>query len=713
MMRKRLPPRATSGPSVLVTALWLALLVAAGAASPARAASGARTVIYHGYRVVVPGSWPVVNLAADPSACVRFDRHALYLGVPSADERCPAHAVGRTEAILIEPLTARAARSPTGGEAIPPSASLGADATQFAVPSAGVVVTATWSADRTRLRRALARRLRAAGQAGLRAGLQAHRSPRVQAHPAALASGLGFDTCSAPSATAMSAWSASPYRAVGVYIGGINSACAQPNLTASWVSVEMAAGWQLIPTYVGLQGADACEGTCATIVPAQASAEGAAAADDAVRDAQSIGIPPGNPIYDDMEPFSASSASTAAVLAFLSAWSAELHNDGYVAGVYGSADSVITDLVGELGASFEEPDDIWIADWNGLQSTSDGVVPATAWAGQQRLHQYEGGHNETHGAVTLNIDSDDLDGATAGAGGATTLPNGAFLSDAGSVYRIAGGVPLPITNCAAIPGGCGTPVAVSSLSAYSSTIAAGTLLQQLDSSGGGYLSAVGGSIVPISSCSGADAPICAAPSVTVNDASITAYDANHPTIANGTAVESLDNGPRAYWVAAGGTLLQVTTCAGPDAAVCAGAVQLPYQTIVSYDQQHPAIANGTVLHDLDEGRGGYFLIAGGSVRAVASCTGTGAVICAEPSVLLPYATISIYAAAHPPPCVVPNLRRLTLAQVRRALAQASCRLGRVHQPRHVPRHHILRVVSQSPRAQTTLAADAQVAVTLQ
>ena len=354
-----------------------------------------------------------------------------------------------------------------------------------------------------------------------------------------------------------------------------------------------------------------------------------------------------------------------------------------MAGVYGSADSAITDLVGELGASFEEPDDIWIADWNGLRSTSRRrrarlpTGPASSACTSTRAAT-----TRPMAAVTLNIDSDDLDGAAAGAGGATTLPNGAFLSDAGSVYRIAGGVPLPITNCTAIPGGCGTPVAVSSLSAYSSTIAAGTLLEQLDSSGGGYLSAVGGSIVPISSCSGADAPICAAPSVTVNDASITAYDANHPTIANGTAVESLDNGPRAYWVAAGGTLLPVTTCTGPDAAVCAGAVQLPYQTIVSYDRQHPAIANGTVLHELDEGRGGYFLIAAGSVRAVASCTGAGAVICAEPSVLLPYATISSYAAAHPPPCVVPNLRRLTLAQVRRALAQASCRLGRVRQPRH-------------------------------
>ena len=35
----------------------------------------------------------------------------------------------------------------------------------------------------------------------------------------------------------MSKWKASsPYTSVGVYIGGANRGCAQPNLTTSWVS---------------------------------------------------------------------------------------------------------------------------------------------------------------------------------------------------------------------------------------------------------------------------------------------------------------------------------------------------------------------------------------------------------------------------------------------------------------------------------------------
>ena len=55
---------------------------------------------------------------------------------------------------------------------------------------------------------------------------------------ATLYTGLGFDVCSTPSTSAMSAWSSSPFRAVGIYIGGANAACAQPNLSASWVAQD-------------------------------------------------------------------------------------------------------------------------------------------------------------------------------------------------------------------------------------------------------------------------------------------------------------------------------------------------------------------------------------------------------------------------------------------------------------------------------------------
>jgi hypothetical protein len=224
--------------------------------------------------------------------------------------------------------------------------------------------------------------------------------------------GLGFDVCAAPSEGQMSAWLSSPYRATGIYLGGVNSACAQSNLTAGWVSKEVAAGWHLIPTYVGLQAPGACGGLCVAINPSKAAAEGKAAADDAVSQARRLGVAAGNPIYDDMEAYTPGPTNTRAVLTFLSAWTSELHAAGYVASVYGSGASGMTDLVHSLGSGIAEPDDLWIADWNGQKTTSDPFVPAGDWNDHQRLHQYGPPNYETYGGVTLDVDNDYLDGST-------------------------------------------------------------------------------------------------------------------------------------------------------------------------------------------------------------------------------------------------------------------------------------------------------------
>ena len=63
-------------------------------------ASGLRTVTYQGVSFDVPADWPVYDLAADPSTCVRFDVHAVYLGHPGADMVCPSGIVGRADAVL-------------------------------------------------------------------------------------------------------------------------------------------------------------------------------------------------------------------------------------------------------------------------------------------------------------------------------------------------------------------------------------------------------------------------------------------------------------------------------------------------------------------------------------------------------------------------------------------------------------------------------------
>lgn len=64
--------------------------------------AGFKVVRFAGYTIKVPASWPVYRLDRDPSRCVRYDRHAVYLGQPGANQQCPAHLVGHTATISIE-----------------------------------------------------------------------------------------------------------------------------------------------------------------------------------------------------------------------------------------------------------------------------------------------------------------------------------------------------------------------------------------------------------------------------------------------------------------------------------------------------------------------------------------------------------------------------------------------------------------------------------
>lgn len=222
--------------------------------------------------------------------------------------------------------------------------------------------------------------------------------------------GLAFDACAAPSTGALEAWRHSPFGALNIYIGGANRACRQPHLNAAWVKQATRLGWRLIPTYVGLQApAPGCP--CAAMEPAKARSEGEAAAGDAVRDAAALGIGRYNPIYDDMENYVAGHRNTTAVLAFLSGWTSRLHRLGYYSGVYGGATSGIANLAAVWGTGYKEPDDIWIAAWNGRRTTNDPNVPAGFWAHHQRLHQYVGPHTDDYGGVRINIDTDYCNGA--------------------------------------------------------------------------------------------------------------------------------------------------------------------------------------------------------------------------------------------------------------------------------------------------------------
>jgi Domain of unknown function (DUF1906) len=626
--------------------------VSAVLAAAADSAS-ARVVSYHGYRLAIPSSWRVYDLAREPATCVRFNRHALYLGTPSARERCPAHEVGRTGAILLSPLAAdRASSSGAASAARLPSA--GGSAASFVIASAGLVATATWSHDRALVAKLLGHRLVAGGLASASArprpqtiARAAAKATGPRAHPAqAVYGGLGFDACAAPSASAMSAWSASPYRAVGIYIGGVNGACSQPNLTSGWVGGEVDAGWHMIPTYVGLQGVGSCGGTCSTIAPSQASAEGMAAADDAVSHAEALGMPAGNPIYDDMEQYSASSSNTAAVLGFLSAWTTELHAAGYQSGVYSSASAAITNLVNQSGTGYAEPDDIWIGDWNGQQTTNDPYVPSSDWPGQRRLHQYQGAHNETYGGVRLNIDSDFLNGATADT--SSPIPDGTFVQVPGTVavYEVVGGAPLYVSAWPQFGG----PQPVTQISAAE-------------------------------------------------------FDSLRPYPADGTFVQTTSG---AVYRIAGGAPLGVSSWA------VFGGVQ-PDVTIDQWDIDNisnplshllAAPVDGTVVEGLPSDTYWTF---GSGLRA--ATTPTAAATQVDDASLAAFVqapeTGGVGTETKPPPpkpvkhCIAPRLKHMTLAGARAALKRADCTLGTIRKPTRVRRHHVLHVFGQSASVHST------------
>ena len=251
---------------------------------------------------------------------------------------------------------------------------------------------------------------------------------------AGIFSGYAFDACTAPSQASLAAWLQSPYRALGIYIGGVNRACASGNLSATWVSQSLSAGWSLLPLYVGLQAPCVAQSGLQKIstVPATATGQGRSAADDAVTHATSFGLPSGSPIYADIEGYALGNATcTKAVQSFVSGWTSELRATGYLAGVYGSAASTMRD-VAALGAGV--PDAGWIANWNGVESVfGDPYVSDSVWPNHQRVHQYKGGHKETWGGVTINIDSNVVDGPVVGGTTGPPPPPPPVQPPAGSV----------------------------------------------------------------------------------------------------------------------------------------------------------------------------------------------------------------------------------------------------------------------------------------
>jgi hypothetical protein len=422
--------------SVAVLAATLSAIPAGAAprsaVAPTIAGEAGRVVTWGASRFTVPADWPVYDLSRDPTRCVRLDLHAVYLGEAGPDARCPARLLGRTEAIQVEADSA-AARGRLAVAEQNAGAALDRHETVRRLDSLGIVVTASYGTQ-NQLTRAILASFAGSGAAvapraasAQPAPQQAHEAPKASGGtPAPLAApavpitpgvytGPGFDACTAPSLSSMTAWLASPYRSIGIYLGGAMRACADGNLNAAWVAAVTQQGWRLAPLYVGYQAPCVTQSrlTMFSRDPATAAGQAVTAADDAVHRARYFGLPSGSPLYFDLEGYDTrDTVCRTAILAFSSAWTVELHRLGFRSGIYSGSTSGIRDLAAAWGsAHFTGPDGVWMARWTGVPTIfGDTSVGDAYWSNHQRLHQYLGGHNETWGGVTINVDSNYDDG---------------------------------------------------------------------------------------------------------------------------------------------------------------------------------------------------------------------------------------------------------------------------------------------------------------
>jgi hypothetical protein len=301
--------------------------------------------------------------------------------------------------------------------------------------------------------------------------------------------------------------------------------------------------------------------------------------------------------------------------------------------------------------------------------------------------------------VTINIDGDFLDGATAvgsAAAAAAAFPDGTYLQVEGSeaIYEVVGGAPLFVspeywsTLSAPKP----TPISQQQFASLNRVPIDGSLVE--DSTGALYRVAGGAPL------------LVSAPSVFEG---IQPVQIDHWNIANaGTPTAHLNGFP------ANGTFLRTTTGAiyrvagGAPFAISSWAPFGGFRASVTVDQwdlsnlsnpgAHLSAAprSGTVVEGLPSRS--YWTFAGGTRRL--SSTRSAAVQVSD-SGLAAFGAI---------PCVVPRLARLTLTQTRRTLRQADCGLGKVRLRSR--RHSVPRVITQVVRPQSTHTADYAVGITL-
>lgn len=247
------------------------------------------------------------------------------------------------------------------------------------------------------------------------AGIAAQTSMAATTWPAQKTyTGRAFDTCTAPSLSAMRAWHTGFYGAAAVYVGGRNRGCAQPNLTASWVKSVNSMGWKLIPIYVGAQPPCQKSSNPEKLTASTAASLGATDARDAVAKASALGMKAGSPIFLDMEPYDITNkACNDAVLTYVRSFTKNLRAKTYRGGFYGFTSSSAK-AVATATDRTDLPGNLWYALWDKQYTTTkDWPWKSTLYTSHSRGHQYMVNSKETRGGYTITVDRNAWDGPVA------------------------------------------------------------------------------------------------------------------------------------------------------------------------------------------------------------------------------------------------------------------------------------------------------------
>ncbi len=254
--------------------------------------------------------------------------------------------------------------------------------------------------------------------------------------------GHAFDTCEIPTLSKLQTWfNASPYQVVNLYIGGISRACDNEALTSAYLQQMFNQGWRFIPTWVGPQAPCTDFKNKFPVDIEDAYAAGVDNANQAKETLLELGLTnpdgSGSIVYYDLEYFSYTESCSAAARAFIDGWTTRLHQLGLLSGLYATSRNLVQNQVYTIQPP---PDAVWIAEWyRDYYYRPDETVwdvlwlPEIYWVNRQRVYQYTGGHNETWGGVTINIDNDVLDGPVAAPYGSDLIAPVTSFSKSGTM----------------------------------------------------------------------------------------------------------------------------------------------------------------------------------------------------------------------------------------------------------------------------------------